>query len=111
MEDENKPDKWLMDDESSVERTNSSSASPKPAKQRRQRFYSRLLTPLPCEDEAEYALDFNRRTSRERKRIARRQTDSVQSATVPEGNWEIVKVMGSMQSNNEKEYRVRWNST
>ena len=110
VEDENKVDERLADNESSARRANLFSASPKPAKRRR-RFHSRLLDRPLYEDEAEYAPDFSRRTFRERKRVARRQTDSVQSVTVPEGSWEIVKIVRSRQSNNRKEYRVRWKST
>ena len=111
LEGEYKMDEWSVGDEPSVGGTTSFSASPTPAKRRRQRLHSHLLDHPSREEEAGHAPDFSCRISRKRKRVVRRQTNSMQSATVSEGSWEIVKIVGSRQNNNGKEYRVQWKST
>ena len=98
-----KAEEKSLDKKLSDKRVRSLSA-PKPPKRRPWCLHTR-----PCvEGEVEDALDAHHKMSRKRMRITKVPIDSVQSATVPDGDWLIDGIVGERQGADGREFMVQW---
>ena len=94
----------ISNKESSTKRARSLSTSPEPIRRRRRH----LRTCFRIDSEAEDASDAHHKISRKRTRIGKKSIDSVQSATVPDGDWLIDGIVGERRDAEGREFMVEW---
>ena len=107
VRDTDEPEERSLDKKPSVKRARSLSASPELGQRRRWRLHTRSC----LEGEAEDASDAHHKMSRRRMRITKKPIDSVQSATVPDGDWLIDGIVDERQGAGGREFMVQWKPT